>query len=94
MKSLIFWDMTPRSLLSFNRSFGGTYRLHAMFTFLNLFSVFPRKLRDSAPKQIKTLSFQINLSSEVGLYNILNKGLPQTSQVDAGTVDFYTKSVA
>jgi hypothetical protein len=28
MKSIIFWDMTPRSLLSFNRRFGGTYRLH------------------------------------------------------------------
>jgi hypothetical protein len=27
-KSIIFWDMTPCSLLSFNRSFGGTYRLH------------------------------------------------------------------
>jgi hypothetical protein len=28
MKSIIFWDMTPRSLLSCNRSFWGTYRLH------------------------------------------------------------------
>jgi hypothetical protein len=28
MKSIIFWDMTPSSLLSFNRRFGGTYRLH------------------------------------------------------------------
>jgi hypothetical protein len=28
MKSIIFWDMTPCSLLSFNRRFGGTYRLH------------------------------------------------------------------
>jgi hypothetical protein len=28
MKSIIFWDMTPRSLLSCNRRFGGTYRLH------------------------------------------------------------------
>jgi hypothetical protein len=28
MKSIIFWDMTPCSLLSFNRCFGGTYRLH------------------------------------------------------------------
>jgi hypothetical protein len=28
MKSIIFWDMTPRSPLSFNRRFGGTYRLH------------------------------------------------------------------
>jgi hypothetical protein len=27
MKSIIFWDMTPCSL-SFNRRFGGTYRLH------------------------------------------------------------------
>jgi hypothetical protein len=28
LKSTIFWDMTPCSLLSFNRRFGGTYRLH------------------------------------------------------------------
>jgi hypothetical protein len=28
MKSIIFWDVTPCSLLSFNRRFGGTYRLH------------------------------------------------------------------
>jgi hypothetical protein len=27
-KSIIFWDMTPCSLLSFNWSFGGIYRLH------------------------------------------------------------------
>jgi hypothetical protein len=27
MKSIIFWDMTPCSLLGFNRRFGGTYRL-------------------------------------------------------------------
>jgi hypothetical protein len=28
MKIIIFWDMTPCSLLSCNRRFGGTYRLH------------------------------------------------------------------
>jgi hypothetical protein len=28
MKSIIFWDMAPRSPLSVNRRFGGTYRLH------------------------------------------------------------------
>jgi hypothetical protein len=28
MKSIIFWDMTACSPLSFNRRFGGTYRLH------------------------------------------------------------------
>jgi hypothetical protein len=28
MKSIFFWDMTPCSLLSFNRRFGGTYHLH------------------------------------------------------------------
>jgi hypothetical protein len=28
MKSIIFWDMTPCSPLSFNRRFGGTYCLH------------------------------------------------------------------
>jgi hypothetical protein len=28
MKSIIFWDVTPRSLLSCNRRFGGTYCLH------------------------------------------------------------------
>jgi hypothetical protein len=28
LKSIIFWDMTPCSPLSFNRCFGGTYRLH------------------------------------------------------------------
>jgi hypothetical protein len=27
-KSIVFWDMTPCSPLSFNRRFGGTYRLH------------------------------------------------------------------
>jgi hypothetical protein len=27
-KSTIFWDITPCSLLSVNRRFGGTYRLH------------------------------------------------------------------
>jgi hypothetical protein len=28
MKSIIFWDMRPCSPLSFNRRFGGTYRLY------------------------------------------------------------------
>jgi hypothetical protein len=28
MKRIIFWDVTPCSLLSCNRRFGGTYRLH------------------------------------------------------------------
>jgi hypothetical protein len=28
MKSIIFWDVTPCSTLSFARRFGGTYRLH------------------------------------------------------------------
>jgi hypothetical protein len=28
MKSIIFWDVTPCSLLSCNRRFGKTYRLH------------------------------------------------------------------
>jgi hypothetical protein len=28
MKSIIFWDMTPCSSLSFNQRFGGTYHLH------------------------------------------------------------------
>jgi hypothetical protein len=28
LKSIIFWDVTPCSLLSYNRRFGGTYRLH------------------------------------------------------------------
>jgi hypothetical protein len=28
MKSIIFWDMMPCSPLSYNRRFGGTYRLH------------------------------------------------------------------
>jgi hypothetical protein len=28
MKSIIIWDMMPCSPLSFNRRFGGTYRLH------------------------------------------------------------------
>jgi outer membrane biogenesis lipoprotein LolB len=28
MKCIIFWDMMPCSLLSCNRRFGGTYRLH------------------------------------------------------------------
>jgi hypothetical protein len=28
MKSNIFWDITPYSLLSVNRRFGGTYHLH------------------------------------------------------------------
>jgi hypothetical protein len=28
LKSIIFWDMTPCSRLSFNRRFRGTYRLH------------------------------------------------------------------
>jgi hypothetical protein len=28
MKGIIFWDMTPCSLLSANRRLGGTYRLH------------------------------------------------------------------
>jgi hypothetical protein len=28
MKSIILWDMTPCSPLSFNRRFGGKYRLH------------------------------------------------------------------
>jgi hypothetical protein len=28
MKSIIFWDVMPCSLLRCNRRFGGTYRLH------------------------------------------------------------------
>jgi hypothetical protein len=28
MKRIIFWDMIPCSPFSFNRRFGGTYRLH------------------------------------------------------------------
>jgi hypothetical protein len=28
MKSIVFWDITPCSLLKVNRHFGGTYRLH------------------------------------------------------------------
>jgi hypothetical protein len=28
MKSIIFWDVTPCSLLRCNRRFGGTYRIH------------------------------------------------------------------
>jgi hypothetical protein len=28
LKSIIFWDVTPSSVLSCNRRFGGTYRLH------------------------------------------------------------------
>jgi hypothetical protein len=28
MKTIIFWDVTPCSLLRCNRRFGGTYRLH------------------------------------------------------------------
>jgi hypothetical protein len=28
MKSTIFWDIPPSSLLKVNRRFGGTYRLH------------------------------------------------------------------
>jgi hypothetical protein len=28
LKSIIFWDMTPCSPLSYNQRFGGTYRLH------------------------------------------------------------------
>jgi hypothetical protein len=28
MKSIVFWDMTPCSPLSFNRRFGGTYHLY------------------------------------------------------------------
>jgi hypothetical protein len=28
MKSITFWDMMPCSPFSFNRRFGGTYRLH------------------------------------------------------------------
>jgi hypothetical protein len=28
MKSTIFWDITPCSLLKVNRRFGGTYRIH------------------------------------------------------------------
>jgi hypothetical protein len=30
MKSIIFWDMTPCSLLSFNRRFGGRNRCHLL----------------------------------------------------------------
>jgi hypothetical protein len=39
MKSVIFWDVTPCSLLSFNRRLGGTYRLHLLLAtwFLNNF---------------------------------------------------------
>jgi hypothetical protein len=47
MKSIIFWDVTPCSLLRYNRRFGGTYRLHLQG---------PRKFQqEPASKQISNV---------------------------------------
>jgi hypothetical protein len=53
LKSITFWDMTPCSPLSFNRRFGGTYRLHlqgrrryvATCFFVGLLNLFSRPWR-------------------------------------------------
>jgi hypothetical protein len=58
MESIIFWDVTPCSLLSCNRRFGGTYRLHSachllpFWFFLKLF-LGPRRWRRYVPPKLQ-----------------------------------------
>jgi hypothetical protein len=44
MKSTIFWDITPCSLLSVNRRFGGTYSLHLQGALNGLHGVIYQKM--------------------------------------------------
>jgi hypothetical protein len=62
MKSIIFWDMTLCSPLSFNRRFGETYRLHLQGR-RNKFSK-----KKTANKQVESLGF-LSLPS---LYSVIH----------------------
>jgi hypothetical protein len=48
MKSIIFWDVTPRSLFRCNRRFGGTYRPLATCLLAGLAEMFSSTLKMEA----------------------------------------------
>jgi hypothetical protein len=64
LKSIIFWDMTPCSPLSFNRRFGGTYRLHLQGQ-RNTFSKTSKHF--GRPTLTRTPTTQV-----VGFYKLIN----------------------
>jgi hypothetical protein len=66
MKSIIFWDMTPCSPLSFKRRFGGTYRLHLQGG-INKFSLPPACLLVFAVLIYSTLKMEAICSSETSI---------------------------
>jgi hypothetical protein len=66
MKSIIFWDVTPCSLLSCNRRFGGTYRLHLQGR-KNNFCFPPAYLLFLAEIISSTLKMEVICSSETSV---------------------------
>jgi hypothetical protein len=66
MKSIIFWDVTPCSLLSCNRRFGGIYRLHLQGR-INKFSLPPACLLVLAEIISSTLTMEAICSSETSV---------------------------
>jgi hypothetical protein len=75
MKNMIFWDITSCSLLSVNRRFGGTYRLHIHLPpagFLLNYFFDPEDGGDVPPKRQSTLSgLHGVISQKIVLFRII-----------------------
>jgi hypothetical protein len=67
MKSIIFWDVTPYSLLRCNRRFGGTYHLHPEGRRNNLFCLSPAYLLVIAGIIPSNLKMEAICSSETSV---------------------------
>jgi hypothetical protein len=63
LRCIIFWDMTPCSPLSFNRHFGGTYRLHLQ----------GRRNRFSKPASKQVASRMLSQSEDGYIWGIKGK---------------------
>jgi hypothetical protein len=84
MKDTIFWDITPRSPLKVNRSFGGTFRLRAL-----LVTCF---ILRSCSAYSSTLNIEATCSSETSVY--FQRTIPRYIPEDItllfhGRFDFY-----
>jgi hypothetical protein len=66
MNSIIFWDMKPCSPLSFNRRFGGTYRLH--------FQGRRNRFRKPASKQVTRRTTRRHIPEDDTLHNLVVNG--------------------
>jgi hypothetical protein len=87
MKSTIFWDIMPCSLLKVNRRFGGTYRLHnhgrigpAIYQReIRLCCYLAKKAERKSPIYSSTLKMQATCSPETstfnGLYGVISQKL-------------------